>query len=131
MSREHVELATRVETAINQRDAEAIGEMFHPEFEFHSAIARAEGGVYRGVEGMREYFRDVDAVWQNFRVELEDVREAGDRLLVLWRVTGTSLSGVPLAQVSAQVWTWRDGMAWRNESYTDVDEALEAVGLRE
>ncbi len=80
---------------------------------------------------MREYFRDVAAAWEEFRIELEDVREAGEQVLVLWRVRARSRSGVPLDQVTAQVWTWRDGMPWRNESFTDVAEALEAVGLGE
>ncbi len=131
MSRENLELAERVADALNRRDLEVLEELFHPDFEFHSAIARAEGGVYRGVEGMRQYFRDVDAAWERLRIDLEDVREVGEQLLVLWRVTATSRSGIPLDQVIAQVWTWRDGMPWRNESFTDVREAFKAAGLRE
>ncbi len=131
MSRENLQLATRVGDAVNRRDIGLIEELFHPEFEFHSAIARSEGGVYLGPEGIRQYFRDVDAAWEYFRIEVEDVREAGDQLVVLWHVRAMSRAGVPLDQVAAQVWTWRDGRPWRNESFTDVQEALEAVGLSE
>ncbi len=131
MSQENVEVVKRVQDAINQRDVETLREILHPHGEFRSALARAEGGVYRGVEGMRQYFGDVVAVWEDFRIELEDVREAGDQLVVVWRATGTSRAGVPLDQVIAQVWTWREGRLWRNESFTDVGEALEAAGLRE
>ena len=131
MSKENVELAKRVEDAINRRDAEAVGALFHPDFEFHSAIAGVAGDIYRGVEGMQRYFVEVDGTWENFRVDLQEVREAGKQLFVRWRVRGTSLSGVPLDQVTAQVWTWRDGMPWRNRSFTDVAEALEIAGLSE
>lgn len=129
MSRENVELAKRIEDAVNRRDVEAIEEVFHPKFEFHSALARAEGGIYEAPDGMRQYFRDIDATWPDFTIELQDIREAGDQLVVIWRVRGTSRSGVPLDLVNAQVWTWRDGMPWRNESYTDPRDALAAVGL--
>ena len=60
MSREKWELAREVADAINRRDLDDIARLFHPEFEFHSATARAEGGVYQGVEGMRRYFADID-----------------------------------------------------------------------
>ena len=131
MSRERWELAREVADAINRRDVDAIARLFHPEFEFHSAIARAEGGVYHGVEGMRRYFADIDAVWDEFRVEPEDVRDAEDQVVVLWRVSGRSRAGIPLEQTTGQVWTWRDGLPWRNESFTDPRAALEAVGLSE
>jgi ketosteroid isomerase-like protein len=125
----NVELVKRVGDAVNRRDADALGELFHPEFEFHSAIAGVEGDIFRGVGGMRRYFAEVDATWENFRIDLQEVREAGEQLFVSWRARGTSLSGVPLDEVTAQVWTWRDGMPWRNQSFTDVAEALEVAGL--
>ena len=128
-SQENLELVKRVQDAINRRDAEAIQALFHPEFEFHSALAGVEGDIYRGVEGMRRYFLDVDATWEGFRIDLKEVREAGEQLFVRWRARGTSSSGVPLDQETAQVWTWRDGVPWRNRSFTDVAEALEAAGL--
>ncbi len=132
MSRGNVEdLVHRVADAVNRRDAEALGAMFHPEFEYHSAIAAAEGTYYRGVDGMRQYFDDVDSTWKDFRIEVEDIREVGEQVLVLWRVTATSRAGVPLDQITGQVWTWRDGMPWRNTAFTDPREALEAVGLPE
>jgi ketosteroid isomerase-like protein len=131
MSQENVELARRIGDAINRRDLKVVEELFHPDFEFHSAIARSEGGFYRGIDGMRDYFRDVDEAWDAFRIDLEDVREAGEQVVILWHVRATSRSGVPLDQIVGQVWTWRDGMPWRNESFTDVRDAFEAAGLSE
>ena len=131
MSRENAKLVRRDGDAINRRDVGLLEEIFHTDMEFHSALARSEGVVYRGTEGMLEYFRDVDTAWEDFRIDVADVREAGEQLIVVWRATATSRSGVPLDQLIAQVWTWRDGMPWRNQSFTNLADALEAVRLRE
>ncbi len=74
-----------------------------------------------------------DSVWANFRVEIVELRELDDgRAVVIYRVTGEGRgSGVPLDTRTGQVWTFRDGKLWRNQSYTDPQEALGAVGLSE
>jgi ketosteroid isomerase-like protein len=122
---------------INRRDFEAMAELsiIDPEeAEFVSALSPAEGRrSYIGIAGMREWAEDVDSVWADFRIEVEDVREIDDgRVLVLYRVTGMArTSGVPLNTRTGQVWTFRNGKLWRNESYSDPSEALEAAGLSE
>ena len=122
---------------INRRDFEALAKLaiIDPvEGEFVSALSTAEGSrAYVGIAGMREWAEDVDSVWADFRIEVEDVREINDgRVLVLYRATGMArTSGVPLDTRTGQVWTFRNGKIWRNESYSDPSEALEAVGLSE
>ncbi len=123
--------AEQVTEAVNDRDLEWMRSTFHPNVEFRSALAASEGGFYRGVDGMQQYFADVDSAWSDFAVELREVRRVAEELVVTYRITGLSRSGVPLDAAVVQVWTWRDGKLWRNRSYTSEAEALEAVGLRE
>ena len=53
-------------------------------------------------------------------------------MLVVYQATGRArASGMPLHTQTAQVWTFRNGKLWHNQSYTDPREALEAAGLEE
>jgi ketosteroid isomerase-like protein len=139
MSRENVPQDRRAQTeaiflALDARDFDALGDLpFHPDMEFHSVFAAAEGGVYHGIEGLREWARDVDSTFDDFTIELVDFREVDDeRAVVVARTAGKAKgSGLPVDVRLGQVWTWRNGLLWRNDVYTDMREALEAVGLRE
>jgi len=120
--------------ALNRRDFDTIDGMpWHPEMEFRSMLAAAEGGVYRGVEGLREWGRNVDAIFDGFHNELLEVREVDDeRAVVVVRLTATAkASRVPVSQRVAQLGTWRDGKLWRNEVFGNPADAFAAVGLRE
>lgn len=99
--------------------------------EFHSALAMSEGEVYRGVEGLRSWARNADATWSEFRIEIEEIHDVGDdRIVAVLHLTGLArASGIPLDMRIGQVWTWRDGLVWRNASFTDPREAFRRAGL--
>jgi ketosteroid isomerase-like protein len=120
--------------ALNARDFEAVGRApLEPELEWRSVLAASEGGSYRGVEGLRQWSENVDAIWDAFRLELSELHEADEsRTVTVYRTTGRAkASGVPLDARVALVWTWRRGKVCGIVSYTNPDEALEAAGLRE
>jgi hypothetical protein len=116
--------------ALNARDFEAVAELpLHPALEFHSRLAKAEGGVYLGLEGVREWARNIDEIFEGFRIELIEFEEIDeDRVLVVLRNVGTARgSGAPLDARSAAVWTWRGERMWRNDVYSSRAEALEVL----
>lgn len=118
--------------AVNARDFEILeGLPLHPEFEFNSLISIAEGTTYVGIDGLRKWAADLDEVFEDFRVLILEVRPAGDdAAVVTMRVTGSAKSsGAPFDERNAQVWRWRDGLLWRNDAYSNPDEALRAAGL--
>ena len=124
------ELINRVVDALNARDFEALEALpLHPEFEFHSLFSAFEGTSLVGFEGLRRWVDDVDAIWDDFRVEVEEVRAAGDeRAAVAMHVTGRAkASGVPLDQHTGQLWTMRDGLHGRSVGYASADEAFAAL----
>jgi ketosteroid isomerase-like protein len=128
------EQAEALLAAINTRDFEALGEMpFHPDMEFHSVFAAAEGEIYHGIQGLREWAEAVDSTFDRFNNELIDFREVDDeRAVVVVRATGQArASGVPVDALLTQIWTWRDGKMWRNQVFTDQREAFKAAGLSE
>jgi ketosteroid isomerase-like protein len=72
------------------------------------AVGRTE--PYRGHEGMREYFADVERVWEELTLHAEDIRAVPGSVLVMGHVSGVRDGR---AMRRAAVWTWRlrDGKA--------------------
>jgi len=127
------ELVAVVAHALNERDPDALFERVDPDFEFHSRVMAVEGRVYRGRDGFRDYFRDIDESFTDARWSFDEVvGRSGDEVMVVFRFTARGLeSGVPVETLSAQVWTFRDGKVWRNVVFASREEALEAAGLSE
>jgi ketosteroid isomerase-like protein len=124
------ELIRQIIGALNARDIEALEALpLHPEFEFHSLFSAFEGTQLVGFDGLRRWVDDVDTIWDDFRVEVEEVRAAGDdRAAVALHVTGhAKASGVPLDQHTGQVWTMRDGLLVRSVGYPSADKAFAAL----
>jgi ketosteroid isomerase-like protein len=120
--------------ALEARDFDAIAalEFYDADAEFRSTISASEGEVYRGVEGLRAWAMSVDEIWEDFRVEVAEVHDAGEnRAVVIFNVTGTAkVSGVPLDTQTGQVWTWSDdGVVIRNDSFGHAHAAFEFAGL--
>ena len=88
MSQENVEAFKRGVDADNRRDLEAMLEDFDPEVEWHSALLMSLGGeatVYRGHEGIRKLYRDLDEVLDKFHWEYAEIRDLGDRVVGIGR----------------------------------------------
>ena len=66
MSQENVEAYKRAVEAVNRLDIEALLEELDPEVEWYSAVAGMGSEVYRGVEGVRELFRDSGEVFTSW-----------------------------------------------------------------
>ena len=90
------------------------------------------GEIYRGHEGVvRATERWVEPFEWLF-IELEQVIDAGDRLVSIHRVRAKARhTGIELEGPVAYLWTFRDGRVIHFRSYRDPDQALEAVGLSE
>ncbi len=122
-------------SALNARDFDAIAAtpLFDPEAsEFNSVISASEGETYRGIDGLREWARNIDETWDGFHIELQRLEPAGERRVVVeYRATGTAkASGVPLDIHTGQVWTFDDDWVLiRNDSFSDPRDAFEAAGV--
>jgi ketosteroid isomerase-like protein len=89
--------------------------------------------TYTGIQGMRRMVADRDEVWEEFRMEPDEVLDAGDRVVAVGRWVGKGKgSGIEVQQPVADVFTLHDGRVVRAElGFTDRAEALEAAGLSE
>jgi ketosteroid isomerase-like protein len=131
----NVETFKRAIDAYNRRDVEALLETLDPEIEWYSALMVPMGGkatVFRGYEGIRELFRDLDEVLDEWHAEYGQIRDLGDRIVAIGRVrTRGRGSGAETESPIATVCDVRDDKAFRIRTYLDPKEALEAAGLRE
>jgi ketosteroid isomerase-like protein len=70
--------------------------------------------------------------FEDFRLEPQEVLDLGDRTIGVVRMSGHGAgSGVPVSQVVFQAYSFRNGLVVKQEDFGTLDEALEAVGLRE
>ena len=101
-----------------------------PQFEVHPVVAPlGDGGdaVYTGTEGLREFWSDLREV-ADIRMESTDIRDLGDALVVLNRVSATGRnSGVNLGSELAAVLTLEGGRLIRCEHFLSHADALDAA----
>ncbi len=131
MSQENIEVVRSLYAALNRGDREAALGFADPDIEVDASRLVFNPTTYVGMDGLRRMADARDEVWEEFRYEVIDFREAGDRVVVVERLIGKGKgSGVEVDRVYAAIWTVRDGRVVRMEiGYTDPAEALAAVGL--
>ena len=86
---------------------------------------------YRGHDGVRRYMTAVYEAFEDYRPEVEEIRDSGEgRVLTLAIEHGRGRgSGAEVeARRTAHLWTMRDGRAVRLDLFLDRERALEAVG---
>lgn len=132
MSQRDAELVRRFIAAWNDGDLDAFERCAHPDVEFLLPRNLLEGGSYRGRSALRRAYADAAESWDQVRVEIDELRHAKDRVVVLARNINVGKRGGPrVEQSSALVIDLRDGLVARARPYQSHREALEAAGLSE
>jgi ketosteroid isomerase-like protein len=133
MSHENVELVRRAFGVIRvPGDPEAMIQAAHPGFAMHLIGVSGEPVHYVGESGIRTFFRDVAESWESFRFEAHDLRDLGERVLVLGEVRGRGrASGIEVDDRWALLVELADGKAATVRGFLDQGEAIEAAGLHE
>src|SRR5215208_1582751 len=110
MSQENVELLRTGFTALNHGDLEVFLANVHPEVEFTSLIAEAEGQTFRGHDGVRQWWQEVVLPLGGLHGEPEEIRDLGDTVLA--RVAATYRPrGVEVPQTIWIIVRYRNEMA--------------------
>jgi ketosteroid isomerase-like protein len=132
MSQENVALFRKALEGYNRRDIGPLLETSHPEAEWYPLTAQVEGDeAYRGHEGMKQWWANVDAAFEEFEASVDELRDLGDDVLALGHLHARFRSGVPLDTEIGWLTRYRDGLAVWGRSYQSHAEALEAAGLSE
>ena len=133
MSQENVDIARRGVEAYTQIDDAAAFALVSPTMKLELGPGVTPAGmqpVYEGHEGLRQFRSLLFDVFEHYEAEIEDVKDSGDDVLVVFRERGTGrLSGVLVDRRLHSVVTVKGGKIARSRTYLDKAEALKAVGL--
>jgi ketosteroid isomerase-like protein len=124
-----IEVVRRAFDAFARRDIEAALEEMDRQVRLWvvTAAVRRAGRPYVGHEGVRDYWRDVERLWQHLELVPIDFELIGDAVVVLGEVRARGPAG---ALRQPAVWTWRlrDGMVVECRVDSDVRAARDALG---
>jgi ketosteroid isomerase-like protein len=132
MSEENVQIVRESWEAWRRGDMAALFEFYDPGVEWDMTHAYVPGmGVYRGHEGIREFFREWGTFFAEYQAEPQQFMAADENVMV--RVNQVGRGRVSTVRVEMpsywQVYRLRDGRAVRVEIYRDEADALAAIGL--
>ncbi|HZB05174.1 MAG TPA: nuclear transport factor 2 family protein [Thermoleophilaceae bacterium] len=120
-----IEVVKAAFAAFAARDLQAVLALSRPDIEL-TAVTGAHAGrtdPYRGHDGMRQYFRDVAAVWEELRLTPREFREEGDLILVTGKVSAHSRSRT----VTGWIWQLRNGKVTFVRVYASAADAIAAL----
>jgi ketosteroid isomerase-like protein len=138
MSQENVRLVRELTEAWQRREQEATFAFVHPEVEWDATrvahVIPDAAEIFVGHDGVRTYWRRWLAAWSDLRFDIEDVRDAGDEVVLLvanqkqWgRHSGIATEVPPYGAV----FSVKDGTITRVRWFPSQSEALQAAGLSE
>jgi ketosteroid isomerase-like protein len=133
MSEENVEIVRQMITAFAEGDDERLVELFDPQIEYDVSRTSPESRVAHGQEELAKVIEQWLATWDDHRLELVDLIDAGDeRVVALMNERGKMKGSDTWVEHQVGVlFTLHDGRITRYEEYQDKAGALEAAGLRE
>jgi serine phosphatase RsbU (regulator of sigma subunit)/ketosteroid isomerase-like protein len=127
---EEWELVERLYAAFNRRDTEEIFELCDDGMGFFPAGTAEQTGrtaPYVGPDGLQEYLRDVEKVWDELLITPKVAERRAGSLLVRGRVYARSralgIRDVPIAWI----WDLHDGAFHRGEVFPDPEEAIQRL----
>jgi ketosteroid isomerase-like protein len=135
MSQENVEIVRAAMEAWNRGDWDGALKDAAPGFELDNSSSTGEWrGVHRGPDQAKRMWRTFVEPWESVRIEVSEFIEADEGVVVTRQkahFVGRDGIELPGPTRSGWLWTIRDGELTYLAIYNDLDEALEAAGLRE
>ena len=131
MSRTNVEIVRRAQEDFD-RTGRPDPELMAPDFVWDMTNFHGwpEQQSYEGLQGTLAFLGNWTSAWDDWELEMEELHDAGDRVVAVMCQRGRSKTTGVLVEMSfAMVWTLRDGKEERMEMYSNPAEALKAVGL--
>jgi ketosteroid isomerase-like protein len=132
MSQENVEIVRRDIAARGARDWALLAEIWHPDIELELID---QSGTFQGLDEIRPFFDTLSDLHSEYRVEVDEIIDAGDRVVTAERVGGRGLKGSDsgnwVEDRFFRLITFKEGKVWRVKEYRTRSQALEAAGLRE
>lgn len=131
MTQENLDLVERAWQAFKSGGVEATFPMFADDMRWYTFPEAIGAAVYEGHEGQIELLREMDEMVDGFEFERVELRDAGDRVVMLAEMRGTIRgSNTPISQrIGVTYGDFRDGKVGEVRTHQTWSEALEAAGL--
>lgn len=131
MSRENVELVRRAFEAGGANRADAVLPFLPEDVVWYAPPGWVEEREYRGYDGVRRAMAVWSDTFDDYRAEIAEVREAGERVVVLvWQLGKVKGSDEEVRQKMGVIYAdFRDGTIGEARFYFTWEDALEAAGL--
>jgi ketosteroid isomerase-like protein len=124
-------IVQRLFEAFNRRDMPAALTLLHPDLVFEPVSAKAlgHGEPYRGHDGIRHYFADITAHWQELTVNPVHIRAAGDAVVALGQTTARGQGGLLDNVPTTWVFKFEQDLIVHIQVFSDERLARAALGL--
>ena len=131
MSEQNVEVVRRMWEAFLGDDPARGLSFCDPDIEWDGTNL-PDGKIARGHEAIVEHAMGWAEMWDDWTMEPERFIDAGgDRVIVVFRETGRSESGLQMDELHAELYTVRNGKVTFRKGFSGPAEAFEAAGLSE
>jgi ketosteroid isomerase-like protein len=120
-----IDVVKAVFRAFAERDVAGVLAHAHAEIVFSPVTADYAGRTepYRGHDGIRQYFRDVSAVWDDLSLTPTDFRQLDHTILVTGKVSARSHARI-VSGSTGWIWRLRSGKVVYGRIYPSAAEAL-------
>jgi uncharacterized protein len=130
MPQTDAEVIRNAYAAFGRQDIPAVLGAFDEEIDFHAITAIPNGGPHKGHDEVASFFQSLGTTYEELRVELDEVLDAGSKLVGIGHLRGTARS-TAFETPFVHVWTMRDGRALHMQEYIDPEQMLRALGWTE
>ncbi|MGI9020499.1 MAG: nuclear transport factor 2 family protein [Solirubrobacterales bacterium] len=132
MSEENLQVVRAVFDAFSRGDTAALLELMDPSVVFTPIPETPDVQSFHGHEGVLQGLAQSIDIWDDFSVELREMRDFDDHVLasLRWWGRGPS-SGIQMEVDICGLYTFREGKIVRWQFFASEQQALEAAGLSE
>jgi ketosteroid isomerase-like protein len=133
MSQQNVEVVCAMIDAVNRGDWDATIKDAAPDFVWDNsrAIGTDNRVVLTSAEQARDFFKELNEIWESFRIEINETIPIGDHVVVPHTGHVRGRGGIEVHARTTWLFTIHDGKIERVCLYQDKQEALDAAGLSE
>jgi len=128
MSEENVEIIRRFYYCLTRRDWDAMWRDFGPDFVLDTELQ----GSYRGRDECQAFAEDQISAFESSTAEPVEVFEGGEHVAVFVKIRAQPKgSSAEIEALIGHLFTLRDGLIVRLQTFPQRETALEAAGLSE
>jgi hypothetical protein len=133
MSQKNIEIVRGAYAALAEQGVEAMLAFTDPQFETTTPPSLAsEPDTYRGHEGVRRYFGSFGDALEGVYFVGQEFTAVGDKVLVDTKMHARGrTTGIEAEQRAFLVFTLRDGLVKRVETFAEQGQAIEAAAVQE